>query len=667
MEHTDKALPPLSFPLLSHPAIRQIVKHGIDIVLAGTAWIIAGTLWLEKPWNTRSFIHWILFTFIVNMLFRLTSTYYRMTGFEDARRLGTAVSVIAGTSILLRLLATPLQIDLDVPQMAFASSILTGMLWGTLRVGCRVWNERHVGSEDTDASQKGKEHRTLVIGAGKAGALVAQELLRHPNLGYEAIGFIDDASEKQNLLIHGLPVLGRSTDLKWIVPRHGITHAILAIPSVSGKMIRQLNEDLKSMHVQVKTVPGIFNLLGPQTWKPVLRDVSIEDVLRRDPVQLDTGTLGKVVEGATILITGAGGSIGSELARQVAGLNPGHIILLGRGENSLWRVEREFHALFPRQAYSLELMDIRNELGLRDIFERHRPKIVFHAAAHKHVPFLETHPCEAVLNNIFGTQNVVQAALDFGTKIFVNISTDKAVNPTNVLGASKRIAECIVLDASERSASDCRFVSVRFGNVLGSRGSVVPIFREQIRKGGPVTVTSPEMTRYFMTIPEASQLVIQAGLLGGRGKVYVLDMGEPVKILDLATDMIRFSGFTPGLEIDIQFVGLRPGEKLHEELFLDAERMSTNLHAKLFETNPQGMTPEALQEGLERFRKAVQLPYEQRQPEIVANLRAMVPTYSPSLLGVGKYGGHVKNRRERQASLPPGFQCRRKNRTTSAA
>ena len=305
-------------------------------------------------------------------------------------------------------------------------------------------------------------------------------------------------------------------------------------------------------------------------------------------------------------------------------------------------------------------MDIRNRVGLREVFERYRPSVVLHAAAHKHVPFLETHPVEAVQNNIFGTLNVVEAADDFGARVLVNISTDKAVNPTNVLGASKRIAECVVLSASEKTSSECRFVSVRFGNVLGSRGSVVPIFRDQIKRGGPVTVTHPEMTRYFMTIPEASQLVLQAGLLGERGKVYVLDMGEPVKILDLATDMIRFSGFEPGKDIDIQFVGLRPGEKLHEELFLDQERRSTCVHPKLFETNPQGICPSHLAEGLAHFRMAIQLPYEQRQPEIVRILRQLVPTYVPSILGVGRYGGHVKDRRTQALRLPPSLNSRRR-------
>jgi FlaA1/EpsC-like NDP-sugar epimerase len=425
-------------------------------------------------------------------------------------------------------------------------------------------------------------------------------------------------------------------------------------------VVRRVTEILQSLHVQIKTVPGLFNLLGTQVWKPVIKDVSIEDVLRRDPVHLDHRALLQAVEGSVVLITGAGGSIGSEIARQVARFRPKHVVLLGRGENSLWLIQREYQRLFPEQAYSLELMDIRNRTGLREVFKIYRPDIVFHAAAHKHVPFLETHPVEAVQNNIFGTMNIVEAALEHGTHTLVNISTDKAVNPTNVLGASKRVAECIVLEASKKAATGSRFVSVRFGNVLGSRGSVVPIFQEQIERGGPVTVTHPEMTRYFMTIPEASQLVLQAGLLGDTGKVYVLDMGEPVKIAELAADMVRLSGLTPGMDIEIQYVGLRPGEKLHEELFLDKERSSTKLHAKVFEANPQGISHEVLIEGLEEFNKAIRLPFQQRQPEIVRLLQRLVPTYTPSLLGVGRYGGHAFNRRKQHRVVSPDGD-RRKN------
>jgi len=667
MEIVENA-PFMTLPSWSErPTLRLILKQLADGLLAGAAWLIADQLWFATEWNIRKMLVWILIATAVGGSFQLTSQYYRLASIRDATRLGLATLTLLGCSLLLKLLAVPLQVSSDVPHIAFIASVLTGLLWGTFRVSFRVWNETHEQQWFTRPVHDSPCHRTLVVGAGQAGALVVQELIRHPELGLRVIGFIDDAPNKQHLRIHGIPVLGNAAHLPALVAKYSVTHAILAIPSAPGYVVRNVNELLLKMNVQVKTVPGIFNLLGTQVWKPVIRDVSIEDVLRRDSVHLDHSALSQAVKNSTILITGAGGSIGSELTRQICAFKPKEIILLGRGENSLWKIQRELETLFPDQAHSLELMDIRNRAGLREVFERHHPQVVLHAAAHKHVPFLETHPVEAVQNNIFGTLNVVEAALDFGAQILVNISTDKAVNPTNVLGASKRIAECVILNASERAAAECRFVTVRFGNVLGSRGSVVPIFRDQIKRGGPLTVTHPEMTRYFMTIPEASQLVLQAGLLGDRGKVYVLDMGEPVKIVDLATDMVRFSGLEPGKDIEIQFVGLRPGEKLHEELFLDHERISTRVHPKLFETNPQGLCPEKLLEGLEQFRLAIQLPYAQRQPEIVRILRQLVPTYTPSILGVGRFGGHVQDRRNHALRLPPNIANRRKPREAIAA
>ncbi len=667
MERLEKPLLVSSLSWFDRHPLRLIVKQFCDGLLAGAAWLIADQLWFVTDWNIRRMFVWILIATAVGSMFQLTSQYYRLAGIRDALRLGLATLTLLGCSLFLKILSVPLQLEPEVPHIAFVASVLTGLFWGTFRIGCRVWYEARDQQMFATPARDWPCHRTLVVGAGHAGALVVQELARHPDLGFRVIGFIDDAAQKRGVRINGIPVLGNFARIPALVAKHSVTHAILAIPSAPGQVVQKLNELLLKLNVQVKTVPGIFDLLGTQVWKPVIRDVSIEDVLRRDPVHLDHSALCQAVQESTVLITGAGGSIGSELARQIAAFKPKEIILLGRGENSLWKIQREFQTLFPDQAYSLELMDIRNRRGLREVFERHHPKVVLHTAAHKHVPFLETHPVEAVQNNIFGTLNVVEAALDFGTQALVNISTDKAVNPTNVLGASKRIAECIILSASERANPECRFVSVRFGNVLGSRGSVVPIFRDQIKRGGPLTVTHPEMTRYFMTIPEASQLVLQAGLLGDRGKVYVLDMGDPVKIVDLATDMVRFSGLEPGKDIEIQFVGLRPGEKLHEELFLDQERISTHVHPKLFETNPQGICPEKLAEGLALFRMAIQLPYEERQPEIVRILKQLVPTYTPSILGVGRYGGHVRDRRNQALRLPSNMTCRRKSREARPA
>ncbi|HJW44401.1 MAG TPA: nucleoside-diphosphate sugar epimerase/dehydratase [Geothrix sp.] len=646
---------------VENPLARQAGKQAVDGLLAAVAWLIAEGLWAGFDWHLRRTLIWTLIALAVGGVFQLTKNVYRMTDLRDGIRLGMATATLVGLSILLRLLTGRLELAPQIAGIAFGAAILTGGFWGTLRIGCRWWREAHTGSARFSAQAKANRKSTLIVGAGKAGTLVLQEVRRHAELGFHVVGFIDDDVSIRGERVHGIPVLGDTSRLEEVVMRHKVTHAILAVPSAPGPLVRKLNAALRSLRVQIKTVPGIYNLLGTQVWKPVIRDVSIEDVLRREPVHLDHTALRETIEGSVVLITGAGGSIGSELARQIATFKPKHVVLLGRGENSLWMIQREYQRLFPDQAYSLELMDIRKRAGLKEVFQLYRPDIVMHAAAHKHVPFLETHPVEAVANNIFGTLNVVEAALEMGTPNLVAISTDKAVNPTNVLGASKRVAECIVLEASKKAKAGSRFVSVRFGNVLGSRGSVVPIFQEQIERGGPVTVTHPDMTRYFMTIPEASQLVLQAGLLGETGKVYVLDMGEAVKIADLATDMVKLAGLTPGRDIEIQYMGLRPGEKLHEELFLDQERQSTELHAKVFEANPQGISSEKLLEGLDGFRKAVNLPFQQRQPEIVRLLQWMVPTYTPSLLGVGRYGGFAWNRRQSNRPLPPKVACRRKN------
>jgi FlaA1/EpsC-like NDP-sugar epimerase len=379
------------------------------------------------------------------------------------------------------------------------------------------------------------------------------------------------------------------------------------------------------------------SFLERNAWKPELRDISIEDLLRREPVHLDLGAIQRELMDSVVLITGGGGSIGSELARQVADFHPSRLIVLGRGENSLWEVERQLRRLYPQLTLEVELCDIRNIRHLRKVFEKWSPQFVFHAAAHKHVPYLERHPEEALENNVFGTLNVLEAAKAVGTRKFVNVSTDKAVNPTSVLGATKRIAELLVLQAAENEKSDARYVSVRFGNVLGSRGSVIPLFHDQIRHGGPLTVTHPEMTRYFMTIPEASQLVLQAGMLGQSGKVFVLDMGEPVRIVDLATDMARLSGLNPGSDIDIQFTGIRSGEKLTEELFTDREQCQSDVHVKVFEAVLEPKNPAILDRILRSLREAISLPEGDRQRAILHGFMELVPTYQPAPSGLGKF------------------------------
>lgn len=627
---------------LDQPVLRQGVKLVLDASTAFLAWSLCERLFISHASMPLGAWKWSFQALGVSLLFRLTRQHYRLIGFSDAVRITAATVVLFFTSILLSALAREFQYPFDL-RTALLSSMVTGGLWLALRGAIRARHEWHLGiSHLPDGSVP---HRTLIVGAGRAGLMIAEELKRHPELGVQIVGFIDDALDKQGVHIQGIKVLGPSRMLRQIIHQEEATQIVLAIPSAPGSVIRQLTDAIRTLGVEVKTVPGLFNLLGPQTWKPELRDVSIEDLLRREPVQLDQSSLSLILEDSVVLITGGGGSIGGELARQVAAFRPARIILLGRGENSLWETERSLRGLFPNQALSLELCDIRNPIRLQQVFDRWKPQVVLHAAAHKHVPYLEAHPEEAVENNVFGTLNVLQASLVVGTHTFVNISTDKAVNPTNVLGASKRIAESLVLRTARRAPEGTRYVSVRFGNVLGSRGSVIPIFRDQIKAGGPLTVTHPEMTRYFMTIPEASQLVLQAGILGDTAKVYVLDMGEPVRIVDLATDMARLSGLVPGQDIEVQFSGIRPGEKLYEELFSQQEQSCTDVHPKVFNADPDEVGDDLLEEGLAALHLSILEHDGKRQAEILRWLRRLVPTYSPSPLGLGRYAHDHRDRR----------------------
>ena len=635
-----------TFGLLNNPVARFIVKFGIDIALAAAAWWFSVlVLKSDQQLQTGHYpTQWILISALMIFTFQLSRQHYRFTGRHDLIKTAIATGAIIVFNIIINKIESGNTNGALFGIFIFAG-FTTGIFWLLLRLSIAEYYEicgsKGVGYPSPNRSS----NKVLIVGAGHAGLLILQELLRHPELGHKVIGFVDDAPNKRSILIHGTPILGTSTELPDLLVKYNISLVILAIPSAPGQIIRQLTQVVTEHGVRTKTVPGIFNLLGNQSWIPEIKDVAIEDLLRREPVQLDQAALSNVIEDSVVLITGGGGSIGSELARQVAAFRPARIILLGRGENSLWEAERELRNLFPNQALSVELCDIRNAQRLQQAFEKWRPEIVLHAAAHKHVPYLEAHPTEAVNNNVLGTLNVVRQTQAIGAHTFVNISTDKAVNPTNVLGATKFMAECIVLDASRNAAPRQRFVSVRFGNVLGSRGSVIPIFKDQIRRGGPLTVTHPDMTRYFMTIPEASQLVLQAGILGDNGKIYVLDMGEPIKISVLAEDMARLSGLTLGQDIQIRYSGIRPGEKLFEETFQENEELQSPVHPKVFEATRDPYAPAHLLEGLQALTAALTLPEGDRQREILHWLKIMVPTYTPSSTGLGRYEKDSTDRR----------------------
>ncbi len=419
----------------------------------------------------------------------------------------------------------------------------------------------------------------LIVGAGHAGQMAARELRAHPLAEFMPVGFLDDDRAKRWLLVADLPVVGTIDELAASAKALGVQHIIIAMPSAPGTQIRRIMKLAMDAGLQARTVPSLFELMGAADGAANVREIRIEDLLQREPVKIDGHRVRTLTEGHTVLVTGAGGSIGSELCRQLAKLNPQRLVLVGRGENSIFEIQQELRTRHPRLATVPIIVDVRDRAIMSDVMKRYAPSVVFHAAAHKHVPLMESNVLEALRNNVLGTQSVVDAALEAHVKHLVLISTDKAVRPTSVMGASKRIAEQIVQIAARESGY--AYVSVRFGNVLGSRGSVVPTFLRQIRAGGPVMITHPEMRRYFMTIPESVQLVLQAFALGKNGEVFCLDMGEPVTILSLARDLIQLSGLEPYVDVDIQFTGARPGEKLYEEMFFGSEEALPTEHPKV--------------------------------------------------------------------------------------
>jgi FlaA1/EpsC-like NDP-sugar epimerase len=434
--------------------------------------------------------------------------------------------------------------------------------------------------ERSKRALEGDLHEVLLIGAGQAGVMVAREISHRPDLGLRPIGFLDDDKMKVGSSIGGLPVLGVTAQVKEIAAKKRVSRALITIANASGQQIRRITELCSDASIETKIIPGIYEIVGDKVNLSRIREVAIEDLLGREPVQLDEGIVGDSIRSRVVLVTGAGGSIGSELCRQICRFGPERLILVERFENALFEIHRELTAAFPHVPIDPRVADICDVMRMAQLFEANKPGLVFHAAAHKHVPMMEWNPGEAIKNNVGGTRGLADLSDRYGVERFVLVSTDKAVNPTSVMGATKRIAEIYIQALAERSST--RYVTVRFGNVLGSAGSVIPIFREQIAKGGPVTVTHPEMTRYFMTIPEASQLVLQAGAMGEGGEIFILDMGDPVKIVDLARDLIVLSGLRPMDDIEIKFSGVRPGEKLFEELSTDAEAADKTKHPKVF-------------------------------------------------------------------------------------
>jgi len=486
----------------------------------------------------------------------------------------TTASVL--TSGVMLLLISAGMVLPGMPRSALGIDwLLSLILIGGSRFALRIL------AEQTPASRlNGKTKRTIIIGAGDAGALVARELQRSSQLNLVPVGFLDDDPAKQKHVIHGVTVIGKVDNLPLVIDRFGINEVIIAIPSAPGGLVRMVNDVCRLKGIPSRTMPGIYELIGGKVNVSRLREVDITDLLRREPIRVNDEAVGAALEGKRVLVTGAGGSIGRELCRQIARREPSELVLLGHGENSIFEILLELEYDYPDLTLHPVIADIRNQERLTQIFKQHQPQIVFHAAAHKHVPLMEINVVEAVTNNVMGTSNVVQTALAQNIERFVLISTDKAVRPSSVYGATKRLAEMIVLDTANQTQR--AFTVVRFGNVLGSRGSIIPKFKNQIANGGPVTITHPDMYRFFMTIPEAVYLVLQAASMENGGETFVLNMGEPVRILDLAEDLIRLSGLEPHREIEIAYTGIRPGEKLTEELWDEGTPLVPTFHPDIF-------------------------------------------------------------------------------------
>ena len=510
--------------------------------------------------------------------------------------------------------------------------ILTFIFIAGIRIAVRVFPSegtdnflplgKIVNNQFMNNSDGGK--KLLIIGAGDAGEKMLREIIGNPRLRYRVVGFIDDNPSKRSMKIHGVPVLGLISEISEIALQHEVDEILIAIPSASTQQMRRIVEICETTGLKFRTTPAIGELINGRISFKTIREVSFEDLLGRDPINLDVQGIGGYLTGKVVLISGAAGSIGSELCRQIASFGPNKLIFLDKTENSLFHLEMDFRRRFPGVSIIPILGDVTNRKELNKIFATYKPRVVFHAAAFKHVPMVELNPWAGVVNNILGTKNIVEASHEFDAERFVMISTDKAVRPTNVMGATKRVAEMIT--SCYASSNPTRFISVRFGNVIGSEGSVIHLFKDQIQRLGPVTVTHPEITRYFMTIPEACKLTLQAGALGRGGEIFILDMGTPIKISEMARDLIELSGFKPDVDIEIKFTGLRPGEKLHEELITEGEGIVRTDYEKIFVLKGNGFPLDRLDRQIEEL---MQLANEQDAFGLRAKLKEIVPEYQP--------------------------------------
>jgi len=604
--------------------LAHIIAFAASLMLS---FLVVQNMQLRREW-LDIYPALLLFFLIIKIpvfgLFRQYSGWWRYVGISDLRAILlaslTSTAIIVATwfavgwddSIRASL---PDGLERPAEGVCIADVFATVFILGAMRVVIRLHFE--------GTAEAGPLKRFLIVGAGDAGESLLRDIHRMTVAQYDVAGFIDDDPVKQGTYIHSIPVLGTVEQLPEICEKHNIEEIAIAMPSANHRQRMRVIQTCEGIKINFSTVPSITDIVSGKLRVSQTRKVDINDLLGREAVRLDLHLIEAFAREKVILVTGAGGSIGSEICRQLCNFNPRQLLLVEQAENPLFRIERELHSSFAAVPLQAIICDVGDRARVEDIFRNHKPQIVVHAAAHKHVPLMEANACEAVKNNVVGTQIVADAADKYGTAKFVFISTDKAVNPTSIMGSSKRIAEMYIQDLS--STSGTHFVTVRFGNVLGSEGSVVPIFKRQIDRGGPVTITHPEMKRYFMTIPEASQLILQAAAMGEGGEIFVLDMGEPVKIVDLAKALISLSGFVPGKDIEMEFTGPRPGEKLFEELSIAGEDMQRTRHPKIGIWKNIPMDRSRLRAGIDEL---VNIAGENTNSDIVEKIRELVPEYT---------------------------------------
>ena len=606
---------------------KRYVLLPFDLVLWGSAYYFAYAI-LHSSFSLTGYEEEFLATFFlylicgtaVFLLFRIYNKMWQYADIVEYLYIGTACVVGNAAFVISSLL-----LDLPVGIRAYVlATILSTFFIFLFRF---VYKMNKVIDAKYNFPTSRKKKRLLIVGGGEACAMILSELKRNPQNSFEPVCIVDDDTTKFKRTIQGVPIMGTTDDVARLCDQYSVDAILFAIANISLKEKNRIINLCAATKKEVNIIPDLYKVMtGQEVPVGTIRQVEVEDLLGREPIVLDMKPVAKYVAGRRVMVTGGGGTIGSELCRQVAKFAPQQLVIVDIYENNAYEIQQELIRSYGKALdLSVEIASIRDRDKMDVLFSRYRPEIIFHAAAHKHVPLMEPVPEEAVKNNVFGTLNLAQLADKYGVKRFVQISTDKAVNPTSVMGTTKRICEMIMQSMDQ--ISETEFVAVRFGNVLGSNGSVIPLFKEQIRKGGPVTVTHPDIIRYFMTIPEAVSLVLTAGSLAKGGEIFVLDMGQPVHIRDLAENLIRLSGFRPNEDIKIEYTGLRPGEKLYEELLMDEEGMKETPYEKIFIGRPIDICPDDLWRSLDEMRP---LAYSNQPDKVIAELQKIVPTFTPT-------------------------------------